>query len=359
MKLLKFIFIIILSFLLNYSVFSDAHEASFYKKGKDKRVTCELCPNRCELQEGQRGPCRVRENRGGILYTLVYGGIVTYHNDPIEKKPLYHYLPGTYSFSIATAGCNLHCLFCQNYTISQAAPEDLPVLKVTPSAIVKTAISEKSSSIAYTYNEPIIFYEFVYDIAQSARESGLKNILVTAGYINEEPLRKLFKVIDAANVDLKGFNREYYEKVVGGDLEIVKRTLKIMKEEGVWIEITTLIVPGMNDTDEEIREMCRWIKTELGEDVPLHFSRFHPMYKLKDLPPTPTETLERMRKIAVEEGLNYVYIGNVPGSKYSNTYCPNCGKLLISRFGYLISEMNISTEGKCKFCGHVIPGIWK
>ncbi len=342
-----------------FQVIGGSREASYYQKLPGKKVKCTLCPNFCELKDGDRGICKVRENRGGILYTLVYGGIVTFHNDPIEKKPFYHFLPGTKAFSIATAGCNLHCFFCQNYTISQKKPEDLPVLEASPEDIVQKAIQLKSTSIAYTYSEPIIFYEYVYDIAKLAHQNGLENVMVTAGYICEKPLRELCKVIDAANIDLKGYNKKFYKDVVGCDLEKIKDTIKIMHEEGVWIEITTLIVPGKNDNPDEIREMCKWIKKELGPDVPLHFSRFHPMYKLKNLEPTPTSTLEKMRKIAIEEGLNFVYIGNVPGHTASNTYCPNCKELLIKRYGYIISLENITEAGKCKKCGAQIPGIWQ
>ena len=341
-----------------YSMEKFIKEAKWYRTLPENRVQCLLCPYNCVLLPGQRGQCGVRENRGGKLYTLVYGRIVAYHIDPIEKKPFYHVLPASGSFSIATAGCNLHCKFCQNWDISQRKPEELDFRLLLPEDIVNLAIKYKCKSIAYTYSEPIVFYELVEDTAKLAKRKGLLNLMVTAGYINEEPLKELCKYIDAANVDLKGFTPEYYQNVVYGDLSTVLNTLKIMKENGVWVEITNLIVPTLNDDPQTIRKMCKWIKENLGPDVPLHFSRFYPMYKLRNLPPTPVSTLEKAVNIAKEEGLNYVYIGNVPGHPMENTYCPKCGHILIKRRGYMILENNI-IDGKCKFCGNPIPGIWK
>lgn len=334
------------------------HEAKYYKKLPGGRVKCLLDPFECELAEFERAICRVKVNIGGELKSLVYGKVASMHVDPIEKKPLFHVLPSTASFSVATAGCNLGCIFCQNWQLAQSNPEDVSHYNLSPEELVNLAIKNKCNSIAYTYSEPVIFYEYMLDTAKLARAKGLKNLMITAGYINPEPLRELAQFIDAANVDLKGFSEEYYQQVVFGDLKTVLQSLKILQEEGVWIEITNLIVPTLNDDLKLIRQMCAWIRENLGPDVPLHFSRFHPMYKLKNLPPTPVETLEEARRIAFEEGLHYVYIGNVYGHKAENTVCPYDGKVLIARVGYNIIENN-TIEGRCKFCGEEIPGIWQ
>ncbi len=322
-----------------------------------KKVQCELCPRRCILGPGQRGECRARENIDGELVSLVYGNPCAVHIDPIEKKPLFHVLPGSSIFSIATAGCNLHCRFCQNWEISQRTPEETDNYDLPPDRVVAEARQNNCRSIAYTYSEPIIFYEYMYDTSERAHQQGMKNIMVTAGYINEGPLRELCPVIDAANVDLKG-DREYYRKVCRGTLPPVLRTLEVMKELGVWVEITNLIVPTLNDSPEQIKWLVGWIYDHLGADVPLHFSRFHPMYKLRNLPPTPVETLKLARKIALDKGLHFVYTGNVPGLPGENTFCPNCGKKVIGRVGYRILENNLK-NGRCGSCGHLIPGIWE
>lgn len=332
-------------------------EALYYTKIDEQTVQCELCPRRCLLMDGMRGFCRVRHAEGGELYTLVYANPCTYHIDPIEKKPLYHMLPASSIFSIATAGCNLRCKFCQNWTISQRPPEETDNIQMSPQEVVDRALKNKCTSIAYTYSEPIIFYEYMLDTAKLAREKGLKNVMVTAGYINQEPLRELCRYIDAANVDLKGFDSKYLREVCAQELEPLLEALKIFKEEGVWLEITNLIVPTLNDDMETIEEMCTWIRDNLGEDVPLHFSRFTPMYKLKNLYLTPTSTLEQAKEAAERVGLKFVYIGNVPGHPAENTYCPNCRNLLIERIGYTIKQNNI-VKGKCKFCGRPIPGRW-
>lgn len=322
-----------------------------------KPVQCLLCPRRCRLQENMRGDCRVRINLGGKLQTLVYGNPCAVHIDPIEKKPVYHMLPGSTSFSIATAGCNLHCKYCQNWSISQVPPEETNNLDMPPQKVVDYAIRGGCQSIAYTYSEPIVFYEYTLDTARIARPKGLKNIIVTAGYINPEPLRELCKYIDAAHIDLKGFTEEFYQDVCYGSLQPVLNTIKVAKELGVWIEIINLIIPTLNDDFGKIEEMCIWIKNNIGEDVPVHFSRFYPMYKLKNLPLTPVETLNNAREVALKVGLNYVYIGNIPGHPGESTYCPNCKNIVIGRIGYFIKENNLS-NGKCKFCGKEIPGVW-
>ena len=333
------------------------HEALYFTKIDEQTVQCELCPRRCLLMDGMRGFCRVRQAEGGKLYSLVYGNPCTYHIDPIEKKPLYHMLPASSIFSIATAGCNLRCKFCQNWTISQRPPEETDNIQMSPQEVVEQALKNKCTSIAYTYSEPIIFYEYMLDTAKLAKERGLKNVMVTAGYINEEPLRQLCKYIDAANVDLKGFNPKYLRQVCAQELGPLLEALKIFKEEGVWLEITNLIIPTLNDDMETIKEMCIWIRDNLGAETPLHFSRFTPMYKLKNLYLTPISTLEQAKEVAEKVGLKYVYIGNVPGHPAENTYCPDCGNLLIERIGYTIKQNNI-VAGICKFCGRSIPGRW-
>ncbi|MFO8015831.1 MAG: AmmeMemoRadiSam system radical SAM enzyme [Candidatus Woesearchaeota archaeon] len=327
------------------------------KDEKKKLVQCRLCPHNCMISEGKRGICRVRENRNGRLYSLSYGKSVSTHADPIEKKPLFHFLPGTESMSIGTAGCNLKCTHCQNWEISQAGPEDFPVPETMPKDIVKKATQAGCRSISYTYTEPTIFYEYVLDTALLARDEGLKNVMVTNGYIEKKPAAELYPIIDAANIDLKGFNREFYTKECGARLEPVLDTLKRIKNIGTWVEITNLLIPTKNDDPKEIREMCNWIVNELGKDTPLHFSRFFPMYKLKDIPPTPEETLSKAKDIALKAGLKNVYVGNIISEKDSNTYCPGCGKLLVGRSGFGIVSNNIR-DGKCIFCRKEIGGVW-
>ncbi|MCM8795782.1 MAG: AmmeMemoRadiSam system radical SAM enzyme [Candidatus Omnitrophica bacterium] len=333
-------------------------EALFYEKLDHKIVQCHLCPRNCIIPPTRRGFCGVRENREGILYSLSYAKPVAIHIDPIEKKPLFHFLPGTTAFSIATAGCNLRCKFCQNWEISQAKPEDVEYLYLEPEDLVKKVKLSGSPTIAYTYTEPTIFYEYMLETAKLAKEVGIRNIMHSAGYINEAPLRQLAKYLDAANIDLKGFSDEYYAKMSEGTLEPVLKTLKVLKEEGVHLEITNLVLSGFNDDEDTLVKMCLWIKENLGPDTPLHFSRAFPMYKMLHLNPTPVETLERARKIALDCGLKYVYIGNVAGHPAENTYCPKCGKILIERKGYFILQNNIE-DGKCKFCGEKIEGVWK
>lgn len=333
-------------------------EALYYKKLPNKAVQCHICPRNCVIAPGKRGFCGVRENRDGILYALSYGKAVSVHVDPIEKKPLFHFLPSTTAFSVATAGCNLRCKFCQNWEISQAKPEDIEHRYLSPQDLVRMAKEAGSPTIAYTYTEPTIFYEYMLDTARLAKEQGIRNIMHSNGYVNEKPLRQLAKYLDAANIDLKGFSDEFYAKLAEGTLQPVLNSLKILKEEGVHVEVTNLILAGFNDDETLIRKMCLWIKDNLGADTPLHFSRAFPMYKLTNLNPTPVEAMERARKIALDCGLKYVYIGNLPGNLAENTYCPECGKLLIERKGYFILQNNID-GGKCKFCGEKIYGIWK
>jgi pyruvate formate lyase activating enzyme len=329
-------------------------EALFYEK-KDSILQCHICPHNCIIAEKQRGFCGVRENQNGKLYSIAYGRPVSVCIDPIEKKPLFHFLPGSKVYSFGTVGCNLRCKHCQNWQISQE--KEIIGEKLTPEEIVENALKENCEGIAYTYTEPTVFYEYVYDTARLARKKDLKNIIVTNGYINQEPLKKLYRYIDAANVDLKGFTEKFYREITSSNLAPVLETIKtISKMKTCYLEITNLIIPTLNDDMKTIKEMCVWIKENVGENVPLHFSRFFPFYKLEHLPPTPAETLEKARKIALETGLKFVYVGNILLKDSENTYCPKCKELLIERIGFKITKNNIK-EGKCS-CGENIPGVW-
>lgn len=329
----------------------------YYTPLKDGDIRCELCPRRCVVPKGKRGFCRVRENRDGKYYSLVYGNPCAIHLDPIEKKPLFHVLPATTSFSIATAGCNLHCQFCQNWEISQANPEDVFSFDVAPEEIAKRAKAMGAASVAHTYVEPTVFFEYMLDVGAAARREGLLNVIHSNGYINPGPLRELCSGLDAANIDLKGFTKSFYAELCSGDLEPVLQTLKILKECKVHLEITNLVIPTRNDDPRVIREMCDWIRKELGAETPLHLSRFYPLYRLTKLPPTPVSTLEGARAAALAAGLEYVYIGNVPGHEAWDTLCPRCKKRIILRTGYMIRENHVR-DGKCGYCGKPIPGIW-
>lgn len=319
-------------------------------------VQCELCPNGCVMEDGQRSRCRARMNKDGRLYSLVYGKPCAVHVDPIEKKPFYHFLPGTAAYSIATAGCVLSCKFCQNWQISQAKPEDTDTYDLPPVKVVNNAIRAQCRSVTYTYTEPTVFYEYMYDTAGIAREKKVKNTMHSCGYIREQPLKTLCRYLDAADIDLKAFSEDFYERVCGGKLRPVLDSLMVLKQEGVWLEITNLVIPTLNDNRKMIREMCVWIVKNLGPDVPVHFSRFHPSYKLKNLPPTPVETLTVARDIAMEAGIKFVYLGNVRHEAES-TFCPKCRKLLIERIGYFVKQ-NLIAKGKCNGCSTLIPGVW-
>ena len=333
------------------------NEAMFYEKLPNKQVRCLLCPHMCILNNNEYGFCRARKNINGVLYSMVYGKVVSFHIDPVEKKPLYHFYPGTKAYSIATAGCNFRCLNCQNWEISQFSPDDIPFVKKTPEIINNEAKKNNTKSIAYTYNEPLIFYEFMLDTAKLARKNNIKNLLISNGYINEKPLKLLAKYIDAANIDLKSFNDKTYHKLNAGDLDTVLSNLKLLKRNNVWLEITNLVIPKWTDNLNEIREMSKWIYKNLGRDQVLHFSRFYPMYRLNKLPITPKEVLLKAYKIAKDEGLDYVYIGNAPECNKSDTICPKCGKTLIKRIGYSVIENNI-VNNKCRFCGYEIKGVF-
>jgi pyruvate formate lyase activating enzyme len=340
------------------SGFVQPHPAQFYQTIAKGLVECRLCPRKCEVQDGERGDCLVRENRGGKYFTLAYGNPCAVHLDPIEKKPFFHVLPGTLSFSIATAGCNLHCKFCQNWEISQAKPEKTYNFNLPPEKVVAGAQERKCPSIAYTYVEPLIFYEYMLDTARLAKKAGLLNTCHSAGYINTEPLQKLAEVLDAACIDLKSFDPQFYRDLVGGELAPVLRALQTLRQKGVFLEIVNLVIPQHNDQPETLAKMCAWIKDELGPLTPVHFSRFYPLYKMQNHYPTPVSALEQAREIALKAGLKYVYIGNLPGNKAESTFCHQCGKLVIQRTGYRLGEMHLK-DGTCGHCGTKVPGIWK
>ncbi|MBE0503335.1 MAG: AmmeMemoRadiSam system radical SAM enzyme [Desulfuromonadales bacterium] len=332
-------------------------EAMFYKELEDNRVRCGLCRFRCLIADGARGRCGVRENQDGTLYSLVYGKLCAENVDPIEKKPLFHFQPGSRSYSIATVGCNFRCRHCQNYDISQVGKET-PIRGIarSPAEVVKKARAHGCASIAYTYTEPTIFFEFAYDTARLAHEAGLKNIFVTNGYITPEALTSIAPWLDAANIDLKGFSEDFYRDIVQARLSEVLDSIITYRQSGIWIELTTLIIPGLNDDEKELQELASFIVTNLGIDTPWHVSQFYPTYKLTDRPRTPLATLRRAREIGRAAGLRYVYEGNVPGEGGENTWCPSCGSLLIERYGFAIGTNRIR-NGICPDCGTAIVGI--
>lgn len=322
-------------------------------------VECTLCPRHCRLADGARGSCRVRVNRDGRLVSLVYGKPVSLHIDPVEKKPLFHFLPGTPTFSLATAGCNLHCRNCQNWQISQLNPEDARAEDFPPEKIVQTAAERNCKSISCTYTEPIIFYEYAVDIGRAARAKGLKNVWVTAGYIEQEPLKEACGIIDAANVDIKAFSNDFYRRICDATLQPVLDAIETMVKRGVHVEITNLVIPGENDDMGMVRDLCRWVVDRCGATTPLHFSRFHPMYKMTDKPPTPAETVRKAADTAVVAGLKHVYIGNMDPGDFGHTWCPSCGKKIIERQGFQLLDNRVGPDGKCGYCGAQIKGIWK
>jgi pyruvate formate lyase activating enzyme len=321
-------------------------------------VVCELCPKNCRITEGHSGDCKSRIVLDGELRAITYGRPCAIHVDPVEKKPLFHFLPGTRILSLATAGCNLHCKFCQNWTISQVPPEDLRSVDLPPEKVVEAAIAQGCPSVAYTYTDPVIFYEYTLETSKLAHDKGLRNATVTAGYINRAPMELLCQVTDASNTDLKAFSEPFYKELCDASLKPALDGMTLMKERGVWLEVTNLIVPTFNDDLEMIRKMCRWMLANLGPDTPLHFSRFYPMYKMRNLPPTPVEFLMKARDEALQIGLRYVYVGNVLGTGAENTYCPSDGTLLIRRVGYSVPENNL-VNGSCPKCGLKIAGVWQ
>jgi pyruvate formate lyase activating enzyme len=334
-------------------------EALYYSRidQRARTVACRLCPRGCAIGDGETGFCRARKNTKGTLYSLGYGEPCALHIDPIEKKPFFNVLPATYSFSVASAGCNLRCKFCQNWQISQVSPLETMNTRMTPEGIANGAKGKGCKSVAYTYTEPTNFYEYMLETAKAARAHGLLNVQHSNGYINPEPLRELCKYLDAANIDLKGFSAGFYRTVCEAELDPVLETIKFMKKSGVWVEITNLVIPGYNDDMTMIRKMCDWIRENAGPDVPVHFSRFFPMYKMTGIAPTPVSTLERARECALKAGLHYPYIGNVPGHEGENTCCPKCKKIVILRSGYTLLENRLK-GGKCPSCGEGISGIW-
>ncbi len=333
-------------------------EAMFYKKLDKNNLQCEVCFRRCIIKEGQRSFCRNKENIDGKLYNLVHSRPSAVQIDPIEKEPALHMLPGTKILCFGTAGCNFRCKFCQNWHLSQRSIEEMThTYDLSPESAVNMAIERKIPTLSFTYNEPISFYEYVYDTARFAKEKGLRILWHSNGTLNPEPLRELLKYTDAVTIDLKGFTDKFYREVSLAELEPALQTLKIIKKKGIWLEIVNLHIPTLNDDPQDVRRMCGWIKENLGKDVPLHFSRFSPSYQLTTLPATPIKKLEKAHKIAKEVGLEYVTIGNVPGHKYNSTFCPECGKRLIHRIHFQVLSNNIK-DGKCRFCGHHIPGIW-
>jgi pyruvate formate lyase activating enzyme len=332
-------------------------EARYWKALDGSKVQCELCPWTCVIADGGRGRCGVRENQKGRLTSLVYGKSATFHEDPIEKKPFFHVLPGSTAFSLGTAGCNLECKFCQNWELARRRPEELPSYPMFPETVVQEALSRQCQSIAFTYNEPVILTEMIIDTARAARSSGLKTVVVSNGFINPAPLSDLAQSVSAYKVDLKSFRDTFYRDIASGKLQPVLDTLVSLRRQKVWTEIVYLVIPTLNDDDTQINDMTRWVSKELGPDVPVHFSRFYPQYRLANLPPTPTATLERARDIGLQNGLHFVYIGNLPGHPGENTPCPQCGKTVILRDGFSILENHLR-DGTCAFCGRVIPGVW-
>ena len=333
------------------------HEAMFWEKLDQNRVKCVLCPRECEVADVERGYCGVRENQGGEYQTLVYGALCSANVDPIEKKPLFHYLPGTTAFSIATAGCNIECKFCQNWQISQFRPEQVRSTLVTPKRLIEACASRHSPTIAYTYSEPVIFYEYMHDTAAMAREYGIGSVMISNGYIQEKPLRQLCQQLTGVKIDFKAFTEKFYRESCAGELKPVLRVMELLKEIGIWFEMVVLVIPTLNDSPGEIEEMSRWVMKHLGPDVPMHFTRFHPTYRITNLPRTPISTLERCRQIAMDEGVHYVYAGNVPMHPGENTYCHSCQSELIRRVGFRVKANRIK-DGKCPKCGTVIPGVW-
>ncbi|MBN2045520.1 MAG: AmmeMemoRadiSam system radical SAM enzyme [Anaerolineales bacterium] len=333
-------------------------EALLYQKLEDGLVRCNLCGHHCVIKPGESGVCQVRQNRGGTLYTLVYGSAISQQVDPIEKKPLYHFLPGSKAFSVATVGCNMQCKWCQNWQIAQAPRTSgwRNVPYTSPQVLAENALISGSQSIAYTYTEPTVFFEYAYDTAQLAHQAGLANLFITNGYMTGEMLDFFHPWLDAANVDLKAFRQRTYARYTGAGLQTVLDSLKKIKSLGIWLEVTSLLIPGVNDDPVEVTEMAEFVARELGSDTPWHISRFFPHYQMADTPPTPPKTLQMAYETGKNAGLEYVYLGNIAGE--SNTCCPNCGELLIRRSGYHTRMVHLR-DGKCGACQHPIPGVWK
>ena len=342
---------------------SACHAAAELKTGlrpkhKSATVKCLLCAHGCLIPDGDRGKCRARFNLKGELKSLVYGRPITEHVDPIEKKPFYHFLPGTQAYSLATSGCPLRCKFCQNWTISQARPEDYSVSYCPPQEMADRARWGKVPIIAFTYDEPTVFTEYLTDIARAAKKASIRSVIISCGFMTEAPLTEMIEVLDGIKIDLKGFSPEFYREVSGAELEPVLRSIKQVAKAGRHLEIVNLVVPTLNDSEKMLTELAKWVVGEAGPDVPVHFTRFHPDYQLQNLPPTPVSTLEKARDIGMRQGLRYAYVGNVPGHPGNNTYCPKCGKTVIERTGFFTTAVKMK-DGKCAACAAPIPGVWK
>jgi len=322
-----------------------------------KTVSCLLCAQRCAIKVGERGRCRARMNVDGELRSLVYGRPLAVHVDPIEKKPFYHFLPGSDAFSLGTAGCPLRCTFCQNWTLSQVSPEDNDTQYAAPDAIVNAARQNKSPIIAFTYNEPTVFTEYLLDIARDGRKQNLRSVLVSCGFMNEAPLAEMCQALDAIKIDLKGFSEDFYRKVSSAELKPVLRSIKQVARSKAHLELVNLMVPTLNDDKASVQGLVDWVAGELGPDVPIHFTRFHPDYQLLNLPPTPIATLEGARDAAMAKGIHYAYVGNVPDHPGNHTYCPKCGKIVIKRSGFFVDQLNLH-KGACAFCGTRIAGVF-
>jgi pyruvate formate lyase activating enzyme len=320
-------------------------------------VACQLCAQRCTIRDGDSGRCRARKNVGGELRSLVYGHPVAVHVDPIEKKPFFHFLPGSAAYSLGTIGCPLSCKFCQNWEISQARPGDFDAEYLAPSAVVEAALRRGSPVVAFTYNEPTVFAEYALDIAAAARPRGLRSVMVSCGFMNERPLADLCRALDAVKIDLKGFSEDFYRTVSGAALAPVLRSIAQVRKAGVHLEIVNLVVPTLNDADASLTRLAAWVMSDLGADVPVHFTRFHPDYQLRNLPPTPIATLERARDMAMARGLRYVYVGNVPGHPGNHTYCPKCRARVITRQDFFVLASSLK-DGRCGACGYPIAGVW-
>ncbi|MGC9451649.1 MAG: AmmeMemoRadiSam system radical SAM enzyme [Oceanipulchritudo sp.] len=342
------------------------HPTEFWHRLPDGRVQCDLCPRACKLREGQRGFCFVRANSGGKVVLTTYGRSSGFCIDPIEKKPLNHFHPGTPVFSFGTAGCNLACRFCQNWDISKSRSIDTLADQASPEAIASTAADHGCRSVAFTYNDPVIFHEYAQDVAEACHQRGLLTVAVTANYLTEQARESFYSGIDAANVDLKAFTDGFYRRLTGARLQPVLENLEwLVRETDVWVELTTLLIPGENDSEPEITSMCEWVMQHLGSQVPMHFTAFHPDYLMRDVPPTPLSTLRMARRIAMETGIHFVYTGNAYDPEGQATYCPGCGEILIGRCGYGITEWNIGADGRCQLCGNrpaghfdARPGHW-
>lgn len=335
----------------------SSYEAKYYTRLANNLIECGQCPRHCRVAPGGRGRCGIRENQYGKYVLLTYGLPCALNIDPIEKKPFFHFHPGTSALSLATAGCNVNCKFCQNWEISQAKPEDAPNQPFSPRDLVGLAEDRNIPTIAYTYSEPTVWYDYLYDIAQLGRTRGINSVIISNGYIEKQPLADLLPLLSAYKIDLKSIREEYYRDVVRGELKPILASLLQVRKSGVLLEIVTLVVPTLNDTDDDFRDLARWVKANLGADVPIHFSQFYPKYQLLDLPPTPVATLQRAHDIARAEGLEYVYLGNLPGHPSENTYCPKCSELLIKRHGLSMLENHLQ-KNLCPKCRHAIPGVF-